>query len=134
MSFLELEKIYGVVYEPEKYPSSLSDWYVSVRDVSLELLDVGDVCRAVRQGVFVSDLLPVAICFLEEDVLAGDFYDGELLAALALLQDVFWKDHMFELGRIVKISENISGDVSDQRLLGEVSALLECYGRLRVDG
>ncbi|MHA6194464.1 contact-dependent growth inhibition system immunity protein [Pseudomonas wadenswilerensis] len=135
MNFRELENIYGVAYEPEKYPSSLSDWYISVRDVPLESLGVGDVCRAVRQDVFISDLLGAVICLLEEDVLAGDLYDGELLAALSQLQDDFWRAHILELGKIVEMLKGGAADgVSDQRLLSEVSSLLECYGRLKVGG
>ncbi|WP_213879601.1 contact-dependent growth inhibition system immunity protein [Pseudomonas sp. dw_358] len=98
MTFRELEVAQGSNWQPEANPSSLTQWYSTVRDVPLCALDVGDVCRALRQELYVLEVLPRAVSLLTDDALAGDRYDGELIAALATLQAKYWRDNA-ELAR-----------------------------------
>ena len=132
MNFRELEGVYGIFYEPEKNPSSLSDWYTSVRDLSLDELDVGDVCRCIRQDVFVSDVLPFAISMLHEDVLAGDFYDGELVTAPARLGERFWRLHVEELASIAHLLHEVLNLSDDKQLHEDVSKMINLIHDLRV--
>lgn len=93
MKFRDLEKKTSVGWVPEDKPSSLTEWYISVRDIHLNQLGVGDVCRALRQDLFVSEVLPVAVALLNDDVLAGESYDGELVAALSGLSRRYWQEN-----------------------------------------
>ncbi|CAI1694641.1 Uncharacterised protein [Serratia quinivorans] len=63
--------------------SPLELWFESVLDVPIEELTVEDLCRAVRQDVCVSHLMPRILAVMTEDPLAGEYYDGELIAALS---------------------------------------------------
>ena len=63
--------------------SALEQWYLAVRDVPLRQLGVPDLARAIRQGLFTDQLVPIAIDELTRDPLAGELYDGELVAAVA---------------------------------------------------
>lgn len=65
--------------------SSLTSWYKEIREVPIEELEIGDICRAIRQELFLPYVLPVAFRTAIDDVTAGELYDGELLAALAVL-------------------------------------------------
>ncbi|MFS2222566.1 contact-dependent growth inhibition system immunity protein [Pantoea sp. B65] len=66
--------------------SSLEAWFESVLDVPVEGMAVEDLCRAVRQKICVDQLMPGILAVLAEDPLAGDLYDGELIAALATIK------------------------------------------------
>lgn len=68
------------------HQSPLEKWFEGVLDIPLENLDVGDVCRAVRQKVCLDQLMPRILALLTEDPLAGEIYDGELIAALATIK------------------------------------------------
>jgi hypothetical protein len=89
MKFRDLEKGTPIGWLSEDKTSSLTEWYLSVRDIHLSRLGVGDICRAIRQDLFVREILPVAIALLHDDVLAGERYDGELLAALSGLSQKY---------------------------------------------
>lgn len=73
--------------------SSLEAWFESVLDVPLESLEVGDLCRAVRQNVCVDQLMPAILDVLTEDPLAGDLYDGEIIASLTTIEGDELQDH-----------------------------------------
>ena len=90
--------------------SSLDAWYQSVREVPLDQLGVGDICRALRQDLYVREVLPVAIAFFEDDVFAGDRYDGELLYALVDLSEGYWRENA-EASRKARLALAI--DISD---------------------
>lgn len=86
--------------------SSLEAWFESVLDVPVEGMAVEDLCRAVRQKICVDQLMPRILAVLTEDPLAGDLYDGELIAALATIKGNELQDHkeMF-----IKIKHLING-------------------------
>lgn len=83
--------------------SSLSDWYRSVREIPIADLDLGDLCRAVRQRLFIAHVLPIAVSYLETDVLAGDDYDGQLISSLHALTQVDWRNCPAEAQRTEQI-------------------------------
>lgn len=71
-------------YEPNSN-SSLDEWFSSILDVPLNELDVGDISRAIRQDLFLADILPIAEVILKEEPLAGEDYDGQLISSIASL-------------------------------------------------
>lgn len=110
---------------PEENPSSLTKWYLSVRDIPLDMLDVGDVCRALRQNLFVSEVLPIAVALLEDDVLAGELYDGELIVALAGLNAGYWQENKILAHKAVNALGEAGKLSKDVELLRDVSALVD---------
>ncbi|WP_128613940.1 contact-dependent growth inhibition system immunity protein [Pseudomonas sp. HMWF006] len=131
MTFREFEKKYSVAWSPEDPMSSLSEWYLSVRDTDFDNLEVGDVCRALRQDLFIAHLLTIATRFLSEDVLTGDRYDGELISALADIKADYWVVNVqaarYTIDALVRVSD-ISEDVdclSDtSRLIKTIKAII----------
>lgn len=76
----------NIIKEPSQL-SSLEQWFEKVMDVPIKELALEDICRAVRQQLYVQQLLPEVLKLLTEDPLAGERYDGELIAALSILEE-----------------------------------------------
>lgn len=125
MKFRDLEKDSAVTWLEEGNPSSLTEWYLSVRDIHLDRLGVGDVCRALRQDLFVSDILPVAIALLNEDILAGERYDGELVAALADLHPKYWQDNTSAAHQAARALTAVEHLCNDPEFLSDASTLTQ---------
>lgn len=68
----------------------LPQWYASVRNTEIRHLSLDDLCRAIRQRIHLTHVVPVAVKLLNDDPLAGYQYDGELLAAIARIPPEFW--------------------------------------------
>lgn len=73
--------------------SPLELWFERVIDIPIEELTVEDLCRAIRQDLCVDQLMPRVLDVLTEDPLAGEYYDGELIAALSTIKGGDLKDH-----------------------------------------
>lgn len=83
-TFRSLLLINNSNYEPNSR-SSLDEWFSSILDIPIDELDVGDVARAIRQGLFLAEVLPKAEVILRKDPLAGEDYDGQLISSIASL-------------------------------------------------
>ncbi|UUE09817.1 contact-dependent growth inhibition system immunity protein [Dickeya zeae] len=84
--------------------SPLEVWFESVLDVPIDSLAVEDLCRAIRQKVCIEQLMPRVLAVLTEDPLAGEYYDGELIASLSTLGNddlKNQKDVFFEIKSII---------------------------------
>lgn len=124
-------KKYSVAWSPEDPMSSLSEWYLSVRDTDFDNLEVGDVCRALRQDLFIADLLTIATRFLSEDVLTGDRYDGELISALADIKADYCvvnvqaaRDTIDALVRVSDVTEDVDCLSDTSRLIKTIKAII----------
>jgi hypothetical protein len=73
--------------------SSLGQWYNRVRDIPLDKLSVGDLCRACRQELFLVQVLPCALRLLKKEPIAGELFDGELASTIARISKSFWKEN-----------------------------------------
>ncbi|QIA03874.1 contact-dependent growth inhibition system immunity protein [Pseudomonas fluorescens] len=109
---------------------SLDEWYVSVRDVPINELAVGDICRALRQELFTRYVLPVAVALLSDDVLAGDRYDGELLVALAGLNEVHWRENTGAAIQVNAALAALKDFCNDSELLKDASSLMKMLDRI----
>ena len=73
--------------------SPLEAWYEAVRDKPISAFSYNDLCIACRQQVFPETIIPIAIETLRKDSLAGEMYDGELLAAMSHVGREYWSSH-----------------------------------------
>ncbi|WP_434605122.1 contact-dependent growth inhibition system immunity protein [Pseudomonas sp. R1-7] len=124
MNFRELERKKNLDWLPEEDPSALTEWYLSVRDIPLTKLGVGDICRSLRQNLFVCDVLPVAVEMLSSDVLAGERYDGELISAIAGLNVSFFKENSSAVRQIVEATHKVIEVTNDAELLKDSFSLI----------
>jgi hypothetical protein len=96
--------------------SALEEWYNQVRDTPLENMGIGDLARACRQNIFPSAVVPICLLRLEEDPLAGDLYDGELLLALKGLPRDYWATHPQEKSEFLRLAERAVNESGDSEL------------------
>lgn len=128
MKFRDLEKGTPVSWLLEDKPSSLTEWYLSVRDIQLSRLGVGDMCRALRQDLFVSKVLPFAVALLNDDVLVGERYDGELVAALSGLRPRYWQENANAAYQAAHALAEVKKLTQDSDLLRDAAALAKMLG------
>jgi hypothetical protein len=83
-TFRKLLLINNSNYEPNNR-SSLDEWFSRILDIPIDELEVGDVARAIRQDIFLAEILPKAEIILKKDPLAGEDYDGQLISSIASL-------------------------------------------------
>lgn len=124
MTLHELETQGSVFWSSEKSPSSLTDWYLSIRDVQLNELTIRDLCLALRQDLFSKEITPYAIEALKIDILAGEKYDGELISAIGTLPKAFWKNNPIAKNNTLEILDNAEPSRMDADILRDVSSLL----------
>ncbi|WP_127959052.1 contact-dependent growth inhibition system immunity protein [Serratia microhaemolytica] len=82
--------------EPSRQ-SSLELWFEQIIDIPIDSLDVEDICRAIRQKLCIAQLMPRVLTIIDENPLAGEYYDGELIAALSTIkrEELEDKEHIF---------------------------------------
>lgn len=113
ITFRKLIGNINITKEPSQQ-SSLERWFERVIDVPIEDLTVEDLCRAIRQEVCIDQLMPKVLDVLTEDPLAGEYYDGELIAALSTIKGgdlIEQKSSFIQIKQV--INQLDSSDVND---------------------
>jgi hypothetical protein len=89
-----LDELEGIEWGPPTYGSALVRNVHRLRRVPLKQYRLEDLRLMIGQQVGVRYLVPRALDHLEAHPLAsGDFYPGDLLAAVARLPVSFWSAH-----------------------------------------
>lgn len=83
-TFREISLINTIDYKRKNH-SFLDEWFNGILVIPLDELDVGDVARAIRQELFLAEILPRAEVILKQDPLAEEDYDGQLISSIASL-------------------------------------------------
>jgi hypothetical protein len=98
-----LDELEGVEWGPPTYDSSLVTNVHRLRRVPLKQYRLEDLRLMIGQQVGVNYLVPRALDLLEAHPLAsGDFYPGDVLAAVARLPDGFWSTHRHLTPRAIR--------------------------------
>ncbi|HGV3501805.1 contact-dependent growth inhibition system immunity protein [Providencia sp. PROV259] len=87
----------------ERHTSPLDDWFYRVIDVPISDLSIEDICRAIRQKLFLEIILPNACNILKDEPLAGEYYDGELIASIASLSGMDISQNIGSINEIKRI-------------------------------
>jgi len=109
--------------KPLNEQSSLEIWYESVMDVPFDELTIEDLCRAIRQELCLAKLLPKALVRLRQDILAGEFYDGELLNAVASLPSTQRSKHLSFFRQLKSLLDDIVTLSADENTLNNIIKL-----------
>ncbi|EOV8484995.1 contact-dependent growth inhibition system immunity protein [Klebsiella aerogenes] len=113
ITFRKLIGNINVTKEPDQQ-SPLELWFERIIDVPIEELPVEDLCRAIRQELFIDQLMPRVLEVLTEEPLAGEYYDGELIAALSTIKGNDLKDQKGTFVQIRQLINQISpSDIND---------------------
>ena len=119
-TFAQLDREKGIpaVSPSDDHEMPLPKWYQEVQYTPLEDLASGDLSRAIQQHVHLDDVVPVALEWLQRDIMAGDLYDGELAASFASVGSRYWAQHqehaaqlkMLITGSIERFDEDVRND------------------------
>lgn len=89
-----------IVSNEELYP--LQKWYNKLIDKTINEITIADVLRMMRQNEFFNLAMEKAVEFLQDNVFAGETYDGELLKKISEMNTSFLVSHSTELKFILK--------------------------------
>ncbi|UNK63022.1 contact-dependent growth inhibition system immunity protein [Buttiauxella ferragutiae] len=113
ITFRKLIGNINVTQEPGQQ-SPLERWFERIIDVPIEKLTVEDLCRAIRQKLCIDQLMPRVLEILTEDPLAGEYYDGELIAALSTIKGEDLKDQKITFSQIRQLINQLGpSDIND---------------------
>ena len=113
MTFRKLIGNINVTKEPSQQ-SPLEQWFECIIDTPIEELSVEDLCRAIRQELCIPQLMPRVLEVMTDDPLAGEYYDGELIAALSTIKESDLKDQRNTFIQVQQIINQLQpSDVSD---------------------
>lgn len=107
---MKIKELYGCEYEAseeELYP--LQVWYNQLIDKTIQEITPGDVARMLRQKVLPGLAMTKAIELLQENPFVGELYEGEILAAIAMMESSSVTSYTEELQAVLKdASERIA--------------------------
>ncbi|MGP4130006.1 contact-dependent growth inhibition system immunity protein [Pantoea tagorei] len=121
-TFRELLLINEVDYKKNQR-SSLDEWFDGVLDISLDKLDVGDVARAIRQELFLKEVLPRAEAILRQDPLAGEDYEGQLISSIASLNSNEARTVLPNLLRIISYLNQLDKSTFDSQVIKDIEKI-----------
>ena len=121
-TFRELLLINKIDYKKKNH-SSLDEWFSGVLDISLDKLDVGDLARAIRQGLFLAEVLPRAEVILRQDPLAGEDYDGQLISSIASLDSNETNSVLPALRRISSFLNELDKSIFDNQIVKDIEKI-----------
>lgn len=99
----KIKEIYGcepIVSSEPLYP--LQEWHNLLIEKTVDEITVADVARMLRQNELVDLALSKAIRFLQQDLFAGELFEGELLETLSEKEATILKPVADDLKIIVK--------------------------------
>ncbi|HEY7273616.1 MAG TPA: contact-dependent growth inhibition system immunity protein [Actinoplanes sp.] len=89
----------------------------------VEQLGIEDLRVLVAQQVGLDVIVPLALARLEENpLIEGDFYPGDLLAAVLRVPPAYWRSHPDEAARLRTIAGSADLDELDAETRAEVVA------------
>ena len=95
----EIYNCISITSNEELYP--LQKWYNQLIEKTIAEITVEDVLRMVRQKEFTNLAMSKAISFLQEDVFAGESYEGELLEKVSEMDSSFLISYADDLKNII---------------------------------
>ena len=95
----EIYNCISITSNEELYP--LQKWYNQLIEKTIAEITVTDVLRMIRQKEFTNLAMSKAISFLQEDVFAGESYEGELLEKVSEMDSSFLIPYADDLKNII---------------------------------
>lgn len=122
ITFRKLIGNINVATEPSQQ-SPLELWFERVIDIPIEELAVEDLCRAIRQKLCVDQLMLRVLDVLTEDPLAGEYYDGELIAALSTITGDDLKGQKSSFAQIKQLINQLDSSDINNDLKKDISKI-----------
>ena len=118
-SIAELENKY---WNEPVYSSYLVRTCHSLREKPLEDFTPEDLRIMIGQQFYLPYLIPIALEFLDTDILSsGDMYDGDLLCILLGIDRVYWRAYPQQRILLLKMIEEQWNSLMDEDLIEEIT-------------
>lgn len=105
----KISKIINVRSEEIDIKCELDKWYVELLNKRIEEITIKDISRMLRQDILIELAINKSLEFLEENPLAGEMYDGQLLELLYSLDLSKYKEDIDKAKNIlINIKSNIN--------------------------
>ena len=124
-TFRKLEPSGKGISDVDHDNSPLGKWYCSIRDTPISEFTYKDLSRACQQELYVNHIVPIAMVRLEEEPLAGEMYEGELIVAMKSIPINYWKNHPLILERLLRVVERVKQLSEDEQVVHGVNELAE---------
>ena len=89
-----------IISDEELYP--LQKWYNKIIDKTIDEITIADILRMICQKEFCDLAVEKAVEFLQDNVFAGEIYDGQLLEKISEMSDPFLTKYSNKLKYILK--------------------------------
>lgn len=120
-----LDELEGVTWGEPTFDSYLVSTMHRLRRVPIGQFTIEDLRIAIGQEVGIKFLMPLALDRLEIDPFAeGDFYEGDLLAAVLSVDDAFWTTRRHLVPRVLRIIDAAITNLPDADTSDELPGLL----------
>ncbi|AJH01440.2 hypothetical protein LF65_04911 [Clostridium beijerinckii] len=87
----------------------MDKWYVTLLNKTIEEININDISRMLRQDILIEVAINKSVEILNENPLAGEMYDGQLLELLYSVDINKYKEDIDEVKDIlIKIKSNVS--------------------------
>ena len=108
---MKIRDIYQLPQGEVQENYALDEWYNTLINKDITELDISDLCRMIKQNIFMELAIDKAIGFLKLNPLEGDVYDGQLLEALFSVDMEKITEHK-ELLKVIlmDVKENVEKD------------------------
>ncbi|WP_167595055.1 contact-dependent growth inhibition system immunity protein [Clostridium beijerinckii] len=104
-----ISKILNVKSEEIDMKCELDKWYVTLLNKTIEEININDISRMLRQDILIEVAINKSVEILNENPLAGEMYDGQLLELLYSVDINKYKEDIDEVKDIlIKIKSNVS--------------------------
>ncbi|CAM2895802.1 contact-dependent growth inhibition system immunity protein [Hathewaya histolytica] len=78
-----ISDIYGISIEVAKNICPTEEWYINLLKKKPEDINMCEITKMLIHNTFLETAIEMAIKILEDDYMAGEFYDGHLLKLLS---------------------------------------------------
>lgn len=115
------------IISEELFP--LQKWYNQLIGKTFQEITVADVLKMIRQNQFISLAVSKALVLLEDNVFAGEAYDGEILEKLSALDSAILSPYSVELNNIIEIAleksliHEWSYDEEEKEIIQKINAI-----------
>lgn len=106
LKFSDIEKTIQATNINKIKKSPLELWYDSIRNNNIEELKIEDLCKCMRQNIFLEYTIPIVIKHVKENINSGDMYDGEMLISLKYVPEEFWHNNFKLKNELIEMIKN----------------------------
>jgi hypothetical protein len=100
MKIKEIYECKRIEGEEAKLP--LPEWHNRVIEKTIEEVDLSDILKMLRQGVFLEIAINKTITLLQANPFIGELYDGELIETLYKQEECIYSKYIEDLKKILR--------------------------------